>query len=122
MREEGERLKIPIYVFGPEVHMTYICRLALGQEPIPEEAWLPDMPDPKFIMVHPENADASSNGHTETPITHERLETICSQGKKRPLPAGDILFDNETKSIVWGMQNRAIQVRIYIAYCASVRY
>lgn len=50
------------------------------------------------------------NGESEKPITPKQLEVICSQGKKRPLPKGDILFTNETKSIVWGMQNRAIQV------------
>lgn len=50
------------------------------------------------------------NGESEKPITPQELEVICSQGKKRPLPNGDILFTNETKSIVWGMQNRAIQV------------
>lgn len=54
MREVGERLKIPIYVFGPEVHMTYICRLALGQEAVPQDAWLPGMPNPKFLKVQPE--------------------------------------------------------------------
>lgn len=54
MREVGERLKIPIYVFGPEVHMTYICRLALGQEAVPQDAWLPGMPNPKFLKVLPQ--------------------------------------------------------------------
>lgn len=56
------------------------------------------------------------NGENEKPITPEQLEAVCSQGKKRPLPAGEILFTNETKSIVWGMQNRAIQVCLNIIY------
>lgn len=30
-------LGIPLYVFGPETHMTAICSMALGKKPIPKE-------------------------------------------------------------------------------------
>lgn len=37
MREVGQTLGIPVYVFGPETHMTSICGMALGKRPIPRE-------------------------------------------------------------------------------------
>ncbi|ERL94568.1 hypothetical protein D910_11845 [Dendroctonus ponderosae] len=37
MREVGQSLGIPLYVFGPETHMTAICGMALGTKPIPQE-------------------------------------------------------------------------------------
>lgn len=36
MREIGSTLGIPLYVFGPETHMTAICGMALGRKPIPQ--------------------------------------------------------------------------------------
>lgn len=38
MREIGGSLGIPLYVFGPETHMTAICGMALGKKPIPHAA------------------------------------------------------------------------------------
>lgn len=40
MREVGQSLGIPVYVFGPETHMTAIVGMALGKRPIqqPEES------------------------------------------------------------------------------------
>lgn len=35
MREYGSTLGIPLFVFGPETHMTAICGMALGKRPIP---------------------------------------------------------------------------------------
>nr|CAD7446182.1 unnamed protein product [Timema bartmani] len=37
MREVGKNLLIPLYVFGPETHMTSIVGMALGKKPIPKE-------------------------------------------------------------------------------------
>lgn len=36
MREIGSTLGIPLFVFGPETHMTAICGMALGKRPIPQ--------------------------------------------------------------------------------------
>lgn len=36
MREYGSTLGIPLFVFGPETHMTAICGMALGKRPIPQ--------------------------------------------------------------------------------------
>lgn len=37
IREVGQSLRIPIFVFGPETHMTAIVGMALGKRPIPKE-------------------------------------------------------------------------------------
>jgi len=37
MREVGKNLDIPLYVFGPETHMTAIVGMALGKRIIPKE-------------------------------------------------------------------------------------
>lgn len=36
MREIGNSLGIPLFVFGPETHMTAICGMALGKKAIPK--------------------------------------------------------------------------------------
>lgn len=36
MREIGNTLGIPLFVFGPETHMTAICGMALGKRTIPQ--------------------------------------------------------------------------------------
>lgn len=36
MREIGNSLGIPLFVFGPETHMTSICGMALGKKAIPK--------------------------------------------------------------------------------------
>jgi len=37
MRDVGQNLGIPLFVFGPETHMTAIVGMALGKRPIPTE-------------------------------------------------------------------------------------
>ena len=37
MREVGKHLEIPLYVFGPETHMTAIVGMALGKRPVPQD-------------------------------------------------------------------------------------
>ena len=37
MREVGANLGIPVFVFGPETHMTAVVGMALGKRAIPRE-------------------------------------------------------------------------------------
>lgn len=37
IREVGKTLGIPLFVFGPETHMTAIVGMALGKKEIPSE-------------------------------------------------------------------------------------
>ena len=38
MRDVGANLGIPVYVFGPETHMTAVVGMALGKRQIPKES------------------------------------------------------------------------------------
>jgi len=37
MRETGANLGIPVFVFGPETHMTAVVGMALGKRAIPKD-------------------------------------------------------------------------------------
>ena len=37
MKEVGSTLNVPMYVFGPETHMTAIVGMALGKRAIPKQ-------------------------------------------------------------------------------------
>ncbi|CAH2000171.1 unnamed protein product [Acanthoscelides obtectus] len=125
MREVGRTLGIPLYVFGPETHMTSIVGMALGTRPIPKELSV-DTATANFALPSGEKepnkqcqsaqqsttkpvrvtvADAR-NGRENIPNPVEmQLSTAKIQGDAKATQ----MFTNKTKSIVWGMQNRAVQ-------------
>ncbi|KPJ01339.1 ATP-citrate synthase [Papilio xuthus] len=109
MREVGQRLRIPLYVFGPESNMTAIVGLALGHSPIPADHQLDYAPKqlPKPKPVPAPKLDLPE-------LTPALLDLVCSQAPTRmdlgqPLSTARPLFTDRTKAIIWGMQNRAIQ-------------
>lgn len=122
MREIGATLGIPLYVFGPETHMTAICGMALGKKPIPNVADL-HFATANFLlpggqqqqeqrkMTSSQQSDGtkrkslnSSAGSFSqaTKVTSPRIGGV-SQIEYRKL------FTKNTKAIVWGMQTRAVQ-------------
>ncbi|XP_066144659.1 ATP-citrate synthase isoform X2 [Euwallacea fornicatus] len=160
MREVGQTLGIPLYVFGPETHMTSICGMALGTKPIPQENnvefatanFLLPSGDKQPIKKKPEeeaaaareNAIKAAADHAAARQKTDRKDDNCctyvypkignalnvtrrlwdvdTQIVKNDEPnqmethssfQGDAntspLFTATTKSIVWGMQNRAVQ-------------
>lgn len=50
MREVGKNLDIPLYVFGPETHMTAIVGMALGKRPIPMSTPTTDTTTANFLL------------------------------------------------------------------------
>ncbi|KAF9812364.1 hypothetical protein SFRURICE_005475 [Spodoptera frugiperda] len=109
MREVGHRLRIPLYVFGPESNMTAIVGLALGQAPIPKEHQLDYAPKQ---LPKPQAAPKPKLDIPE--MSHKLLDLVCSQAPTRQdlgqCPSTVMsLFTDRTKAIIWGMQNRAIQ-------------
>jgi len=115
MREVGANLGIPVFVFGPETHMTAVVGMALGKRAIPRETTvefstanflLPggqeDMPRGRAV------SQDSDPGKTRTPDEVEggrKLSVPESPNAEQCQP----LFTAETKAIVWGMQTRAVQ-------------
>ena len=49
IRDVGKTLRIPMFVFGPETHMTAIVGMALGKRPIPSETEM-DFATANFLL------------------------------------------------------------------------
>uniref|UniRef100_A0A8C7KSN8 ATP-citrate synthase n=1 Tax=Oncorhynchus kisutch TaxID=8019 RepID=A0A8C7KSN8_ONCKI len=120
MGEVGKTTGIPIHVFGTETHMTAIVGMALGHRPIPKEPPVAAH-TANFLL----NSSASSSvGYTRPIIsyrailsffntTHTHTHTHTHTGN------ASTLFSKQTKSIVWGMQTRAVQGMLDFDYTCS---
>lgn len=113
IREVGKTLRIPIYVFGPETHMTAIVGYALGKKSIPKEAeqesvtanfLLPGGQDSNSINAQQE-VSGSNAGATSPTVTSSSVQPKFSSAATSTKP----LFSHNTRAIVWGMQTRAVQ-------------
>ncbi|KAF4524526.1 hypothetical protein B566_EDAN002798 [Ephemera danica] len=122
---EYNNLGIPLFVFGPETHMTAIVGMALGKRPIPRETEV-EFSTANFLL--PGGQDKS--GSTEelgTPGQSRKGSIIAggatnnnagagSAGAAASAAANDVtdskskvMFTKHSKAIVWGMQTRAVQ-------------
>jgi len=117
IKEVGRSLKLNMHVFGPETHMTAIVGMALGKRPIPTHAESVATTANFLLPTNSYNTDSTAsqegvagsseqsdltNGTTDA-VSVEQTEQIQSGQEVKPL------FTNRTKSIVWGMQNKAVQ-------------
>ncbi|KAG5311424.1 ACLY synthase, partial [Acromyrmex insinuator] len=108
IREVGRRLGIPVHVFGPETHMTAICAMALGKKPIPDPE-AQEFSTANFLLpsgqdVGPPCTSSKNNVHSSSEqIKLKTVEAVNSNIDDKQL------FSNKTKSIIWGMQTRAVQ-------------
>ena len=50
MRELGKNIDIPLFVFGPETHLTAIVAMALGKRTIPSAAPQADTTTANFLL------------------------------------------------------------------------
>lgn len=130
MGEVGKTTGIPIHVFGTETHMTAIVGMALGHRPIPHQPPV-DAHTANFLL----NASSSSKTPAATrtaSFSETRATNDAAQAKKsKGLPAeaqasagcsgakATTLFSKHTKTIVWGMQTRAVQGMLDFDYVCS---
>lgn len=121
MGEVGKTTGIPIHVFGTETHMTAIVGMALGQRPIETQ--------PRGA-AHTANFLLNSSTGTTTPAStrsasFSEVKTGADSSSAHKNKAGappaksTTLFSNHTKSIVWGMQTRAVQGMLDFDYTCS---
>ncbi|XP_072260166.1 ATP-citrate synthase isoform X1 [Pyxicephalus adspersus] len=130
MGEVGKTTGIPIHVFGTETHMTAIVGMALGHRPIPNQP---------PTAAHTANFLLNASGSSSTPapsrtasFSESRHGDITPAKKAKPTPPSDTaiifgpatakattLFSHHTKSIVWGMQTRAVQGMLDFDYVCS---
>ncbi|KAK6634855.1 hypothetical protein RUM44_000102 [Polyplax serrata] len=115
MREVGQNLGIPVYVFGPETHMTAIVGMALGKRAIqlPSEC---ESTTANFLLpggqIQPSPITSRHGSISSSSLT--KKNSVSSLHK--PTADGDNnktikapMFTTKTKAIVWGMQTRAVQ-------------
>jgi len=112
MKEVGDSLNIPIFVFGPETHMTAIVGMALGKREIPHK--LESVTTTANFLL-PQN---KYNDKTRSGSVNEAKESDAKVANKDvadkdyvSITNDDVkpLFSNKTKAIIWGMQNKAVQ-------------
>lgn len=105
MREVGQSLGIPLYVFGPETHMTSICGMALGKKAIPIENNITEFATANFLLPGGQADKVPAFDITGTTSTY-----ICNRRAQGDTDVDSVpMFTAQTKAIVWGMQTRAVQ-------------
>jgi ATP citrate (pro-S)-lyase len=111
MREVGKTLGLEIKVFGPETHITHIVPLALKGK-------VEEIASPIELVVNREVVDA---GEFQEPATGEaraeRLEFFKSS-KENEHP-WYMPFTKNTRSFVYGLQNRAVQGMLDFDYMCN---
>jgi ATP citrate (pro-S)-lyase len=110
MRELGDVLGVPIYVFGPETHITAIVPMALCKD---------SMATPPLENVVPlkgrdlniiDQLTGSHNSRSNSPIKSASSNTTNGSANAEPEIRGPHqLFGKDTRSFVFGMQQRAVQ-------------
>ncbi|XP_041775973.1 ATP-citrate synthase isoform X1 [Anopheles merus] len=136
MREIGSSLGIPLYVFGPETHMTAICGMALGKKPIAKSNNVHFATANFLLPGGQQGAESSKKSSTASQenaassgvskkITSPATSPVGEAGAVRSSPteigsnAYRQMFSNRTKAIVWGMQTRAVQSMLDFDFICS---
>ncbi|KAF5304659.1 hypothetical protein FQR65_LT18841 [Abscondita terminalis] len=96
---------VPMYVFGPETHMTSICGMALGKKPIPIENNITEFATANFLLPGGQVDKVLAFDMSGTTSTYLCNRIEQGDGVTNNVP----LFSAKTKAIVWGMQTRAVQ-------------
>lgn len=72
-------LGIPLYVFGPETHMTSICGMALGTRAIPQENSV-EFATANFLLPSGDKTDKGSSSETVVvdvpPVNIQRVSLL----------------------------------------------
>ncbi|XP_035909646.1 ATP-citrate synthase isoform X1 [Anopheles stephensi] len=136
MREIGSSLGIPLYVFGPETHMTAICGMALGKKPIAKSNNV-HFATANFLLPGgqqvAESSKKSSTGSQENAASSGVSKKLTSPATSPVGETGAVrmsqaeigsdayrqMFTNRTKALVWGMQTRAVQSMLDFDFICS---
>lgn len=126
MREVGNTLGVPIYVFGPETHMTAIVAMAMKKREIPSMPNAPNTTTANFLLPSSEIDSKGSAGQgTGSPGNGSPLASLSGslEGNlnQTATKTQDVkpLFTPNTEVIVWGMQNRAVQTMLDFDFVSS---
>jgi len=98
MREVGKNLEIPLFVFGPETHMTAIVGMALETRSVPSDVAPAASSTANFLLP------GSANISNKQDVLEPSVEATAAA---RSISTS--LYTNKTRAIVWGLQTRAVQ-------------
>lgn len=124
MRDLGGRINLPIYVFGPETHMTAIVAYALKMREIPTTT----VPSSKAnFMVDMSSGAGQAAGASSVSTKSEASEAdgikafsqVSSGPEAMDVDGKKPLFSASTKAIIWGMQHRAVQSMLDYDFACS---
>nr|CDS32875.1 ATP citrate synthase [Hymenolepis microstoma] len=110
MQELGQSLRLPIFVFGPETHMTAVVAMALG---ITEtHANLTSITAPSLFdrLPHVSTNNFAGSACSQSGPKKSRMSSV----KKGEIYSG--LFSRECRAIIWGVQLKAIQSMLDFDY------
>lgn len=130
MKDLAGKLSLPIHVFGPETHLTAIVGAALGVRPMPQSPSEPhttgqfllmperhtggavrksssvNVPDNEGTAKKSKLSGTSSNASSNSEVEIMEIDQLKLENGRLAS-----LFEKKTKAIVWGQQQKAIQVR-----------
>lgn len=101
MREVGQNLGIPLFVFGPETHMTAIVGMALGKRDVPTEVPSKEATTANFLLP----GSAGKSGAADTPEASP-MPVVTTTTESSSTGS---LFSKTTRAIIWGLQTKAVQ-------------
>lgn len=111
MKEVGQSLNIKMHVFGPETHMTAIVGMALGKRIIPNKVENVTTTANFLLPGNSYNAKGGSFSRSTSVTSDVEAAKAKDLADYVSVSSEDVkpLFTNTTKSIIWGMQNKAVQ-------------
>ncbi|EPB70022.1 CoA binding domain protein [Ancylostoma ceylanicum] len=105
IKEAAQKLDLPMHVFGPETHMTSIVGPALGISELPAVPHAPQTTGQ--FLLSPERNTAGAVRTDPDPAAGDAAVHVNSDHEIHKV--FDSLFEKNTKAIVWGQQQKAIQ-------------
>lgn len=119
MKELGDTLGVPLHVFGPETHMTAVVGMALGQRSTatPNVTSNQSKTTANFLLTTSSSSLLGKRSGSNTPETRSRAGTDPEDRKtlsepnliRQAITKAQSIFTKDTKAIIWGLQNRAVQ-------------
>lgn len=115
IKEGGEKLNLPIFVYGPETHMTSIVGAALGLRPPPDSPAAPQTTGQFLLQPERNTAGTVPSAPASNVATSPRRSLKSAENGKLLNTNGpfselyESLFESDTKAVVWGQQIKAVQ-------------
>ncbi|CAI9728171.1 ATP-citrate synthase isoform X2 [Octopus vulgaris] len=128
MKELGSTLGVPIHVYGPETHMTAIVSMALGKKDIPTTPQ-PVQTTANFLLPGGTSTFCQAQLGRSPILKRKSSGDLSANSSNSKIAHHDIandvetkqhgLFSKQTKAIVYGMQQRAVQGMLDFDYVCS---